>query len=398
MRLNTESAFATDGSGTLGNFVDVPFVEGTATVMLERDMLNPEYAQQHLDGRPTQLRGLKRATLTFTLNLAPTGTAASNAVAQVQGALGEILKNVMGGEVLATGTTINDAGAAATDFDVTVATTLDAGQAVGVSINSILEARPIKVKTASNLTFRYNFSAAPSNGATVNAAATYYLTQDPNTSMQFILEGAEQTDRWTVLGGQLDSMAMEIPIGQLPKITFTLKFANWLYGDDAATNLTGSALGVASYTSVAPVHVTGHFFYTTYSAVTAVTSLPISQFTFSPGLAYVPITSPAGTQTISRWRRNRVAPVATGSFVQPFETFNQFDHRDDATLKQMLFQWGTAAGSTVLLDIPTAQVVNVQREGGEDVASETVSFECQLDQGTTGTTDQTDSAFRIHLL
>ena len=69
------------------------------------DSLDPQQqVQSRLEYREEVL-GKRSAKLTFTMNLAPTGTAAASGVSAVTGALGTILKAVMGGESKGAGTT-----------------------------------------------------------------------------------------------------------------------------------------------------------------------------------------------------------------------------------------------------------------------------------------------------
>lgn len=395
LRVWSESSFATDGTGTLANFVDVPFVEGSLSMDLTQEMLNPEYAQQHLDGRPTQRLGLKRCTLGFSINLAPTGAAAGNATAAQRSPLGVLLRAVMGGEDLGTGSTINDATPGASENDWTSASGVQLGSIIGMVTDAgRFEARPVRTRSTNTVTNRLAFSEAPDNSDVAYSSATYFLTQDPQESLQFIVEGAESQDRFVLLGCQASSVSLELPIGQLPRMTFQFQGASWLYGDDAATNLTASALASASYTLTSPVHVVGSVFLQDYDVDTLPSALPVSSITLTPSIAYVPQTSPSGVQTIARWRRNRTAPALTGSFVVPFETYAHFDERDTLDLKQLFVQIGDSPGNAVALDVPTMQIINVQPTT-DDIRGVKVDFESHLDQRTSGTGDRSKTPFRI---
>ncbi len=401
MRLNTESSFCADGSATLANYVDVPFVEGSCTALLDREMLNPEYAQQHKYGYPTQLTGLRSCSLTFAVNLAGTGVAAGSATTAVQSPLGEILAAVMGGETLGVGSSVASGGAV-TGFVAGSATGLAQGTFAGMLTDNAAvnyEVRPIKTVSGSTVTLRLNYSEAPDTSDIIYSGATYYLTQDPQSSLQVILEGYEQTDRWLLRGLQLESMGLELPIGQLPRMTFTLKGVLWDQGDGTGGVLTGSALGVASYARTSPTHVSGSLFYQTASTVTLPTATAASALVYNPHLSYIPQTSASAqsTDTIARWVADRVAPVMDGSFTVPFEDFSYFDDRDNKTLKQVFLQIGNTQGSTVVIDIPQAQIVNVTRDGGDGIASQTVLWAAQVDDQTSGTGDRSDSPFRIGL-
>ena len=403
LRMDTETTFASDLTASLGGFVDVPAIEGSVTLVVTTDVLNPEYLQQHIDERAEGILGRKSARLTFAMNLASTGTAAASGVTAVQGALGEILKAVMGGEDLGVGSTINDAGVAATDFDVTTATGFTAGTAIGVVAGGVTQWRVIEVVTGFNLTPKLAFSTAPANGAVVNSCASYYLTQNPTGTLQFVLQGAEGNDGWVTLGCQLESMAIDVTSAALPRITFTFLCANWLHGSDAAgaANLDNYTIAAATYSNVSPtVAVDGQYTQQTVNTQTynATTSRPsVSSETWACSIRYAPVTSPSGTQTIAQFRRERTAPVITGTFRVPYEGETWFDVRTDREDKAFVRQIGTAAGGTVLLEAATAQVVDVQRVDEGGLAYVEVSWEGRNDTETGGTPDQEESAFRIHL-
>lgn len=398
LRVSTEASFATDRTGDLAsNFTDVPFVEGSLQMVNDVEMLNPMYAQQFKDGHPTQLTGLKACTLSYSLNLASTGTAAVSGTTAVQGALGQILKEVLGGESLAAGTTVSSATDAAT-LTATTTAVISTGCALGwVNSAGDLEARPVRqVPGSSRINMRMAFSATASASDILYRSATYHLGEDPTGSLQHLIQGEESDDAWLQLGQQIEGMSLDVPVGQLPKITFNFKGAQYLTNTSTTGTITGS-LTAATYTNVSPSHFVGGVHIANYDS-SSPTELHVSSITINPAVTYVPQTSPGGTNTIKRWVRNRVAPVVSGSFVVPYEDLTHWIDRDAETRKQLIVQIGTSAGSTVLLDFPTIQITNVQRNGGDAIASSTVEWVAQRDDRTVGNTDLNKSAFRIHLL
>lgn len=404
LRVWTESTFASDGTGTLANYTDVPAVEGSVSVTLGQETLNPEHLQQHTDGYPEQSLGRKSCSISMSLILAPTGSAAGDATAAQQSALGELLAAVMGGENLGTGdvvqaspapTTTAFAGAAASSRN------LDDGAAVGIlrGASSALQLREIQARSSETLTLKLALSNAAQTSDVIYGCATYYLAQDPTASLQFIVEGSEQDDRWLLMGCQLESMAIDVPINQLPRITLTFKGATWLHGASTAGVLTGSALGTASYTLVSPVHVDGDFRVATVGTdtLTAGTSIPISALTLTPALGYLEIPSPQGTEGVYRFRRGRNAPAVRGSFRTFYEDTTWLTARDNKTAKAVWFQLGDVQGKAVLLSLPRVQIVDVQRVDAGGVAGQEVTFVARLDSDVTATNDLAVSPFRIHL-
>lgn len=404
MRLRVEPTFATDATATLAQYTDVPFIEGSLSVTLIEEMLNPEYAQQHLDGYPVQLVGKRACAVSFSLNLAPTGTAGASGVAQVEGALGTLLKTVMGAQNLATGDDVQASPSpTTTGFTVAnaAANNLLAGCAIGVGTGAsgAIEAREIESVATNALTLKMALSGAPSSGEDVRAFASYWLDQNPSTTLQFIVEGAEQDDRWLLLGCQLESMSLEMSLDQLPRITFQMRGVRWIHGGDTATSLIGAAIAAATYTAVAPTRVAGEVLWQTVGTSTRPDPLAISSLSIEPALGYVPVPSPSGTNGVSSWRRNRVAPVAKGSLTVPFGAETEYvDVRAAKTLKCLFAQWGTTAGGIVLVSLPTVQIVDVQMADAGGIRSQKVDFVAQLDGDTaSGTTDRERSAWRIHL-
>lgn len=404
LRVISESNFATDQTASLASFVDVPFREGTATVELTTDSLDPMQSVQHLDQYRKEVLGKRSAKLTFTLNLAPTGTAAGTSTPAVQGALGLLLKASMGGEQLGTGSTVVSA-ASGSSITVTSAAGFAAGTACGwVNGSGQLEVREIESISTNTLTLKYAFSSTPTATNVIYSGATYYLTQDPQESLQFLMAGYESDDRFLLLGGQLTSLALAVdPTGAaLPSVQLTYEFANYLESDETASSITG-AIGNAAYTNYNPIvgHA-GHLLFPTVGTATysANDLVHASAIGFTPKVVFQRVTSPSGENTVLRWRRSRQAPVIEGTFTEPFQNLDRLTGRDARTDKAVWLQLGRSAGSTVMLSAPTVQIVNPQRAAdGGGLAATTVAWKGRLDEDTgASVTDLAKSAFRIHLI
>lgn len=403
LRVLSESTFASDGTGTLGNYTYVPFNEGTGTMTLTTDSLDPQFAvQSRIEGRKDVL-GKRSATLQFTMNLAPTGTAADDGNSAVQGALGLILKAVMGGQKLGTGTTFT--GGTATQPTVTSAAGFEAGAAIGwVNGNGVLEVREIESISSGTITLKLGFSAAPSNGEDAIAAATYYLTENPSESLQFLVEGVESQDRWLLLGGQcVGGMTLNLdPSGaSIPTVQFSLTFADYKTSSETAGSITGT-LSAASYSNYEPIvgHV-GELRCVTVGAATLTTSSVVhcSALAFTPKIAYVPVPSPSGTNGIYRWRAGRANPPAEGTFTTFFEDLTYWTARDNRTDKAIFYTMGTTAGEALLISEPTVQIKNPQRAAADEIAGQTISFSGRRDTDVgASTTEIAKSPFRIHLV
>jgi hypothetical protein len=401
LRLYVEPAgsFAVAHEGTLGDFSDVPFIEGTANAELMQDMLPANLAQQFLDGYALELLGKQSNKFTFQMFLAGTGVAANGSTSAVSGPLGTILKNVMGGETLAMGSAIATA-TSASQFDVTATqgSRFSAGVGIAVPINGAMHARELKTVATDTLSTKIALPSTPSVAAVVYRAATYYLTENPDTSFQVVLEGAEADDRWVLRGMQVTSIRFELQPGQTPKVTFEMTGTTW-------ANLGAGSLAVASYLNTVAYAIQDSQLLVqtvgtnTYSGA----EIHASTIEFNPNLAFVPVTSPGGSETVYRWRRGRSAPVLSGEWVSPYEDTSWFSARDNRTTKHVAYQIGnsvpTANLGTMLITVPRAQITDVQRVAdGNGLAGQKVAFKAGLDSDATDqTTELRRSAFRVHL-
>lgn len=399
-RLYEEPAgsLAVDHTGTLGDFHDLPLQEG-GTLELLKDVLDPMTHAQHLDQWRTQIFGKKSATFNFTMLLCSRNDISDGDLTP----LTRLLKIVMGGYEANDTTTFSGASSGSV-FTLSTATTYEGGGVIGrLNAAGDLEAREIESKSGSTITTKYAFSSTPSTGALTYSGITCYLTQDPNTSVQMIVEGFEPQDRWLLLGGQCQSLAMNVdPTGEsLPTMTFNLLFCNWLYHSEVAGSIS-AALALATYNDFLPMsgHDAALRLVTPGSATFSSTHVVhVSEMTFNPKIVFIPVTSPSGTNTVYRWRRSRQAPVMEGSFTTFYEDTSLFTLRDNSTRKAIWYQIGSTPGQTVLVSVPNAQIVNAQRVDAAQIAGQQMAFQSELDSDVTGTaTDLRKSAFRIHFL
>ena len=411
LRVWTETTFCSDGTGTLGNFTDVPVKEGSmeSPVAPYETIDHGALVQYRWDYREEIIGKQKPVQLKFTMALAPTGTAAGNTTAAVAGALGVLLKACMGGESLGTGDKASTGWTSSAGTVQGVSSDgFPAGNAVGwVNGSSVLEAREVEQQqSATGVTTKRAFSGTPANNDVLYASATYYLTSDPSSSLQFIVEGLELQDRWLLLGCQMTSVSLSLPIGSdnaIPEITFTFESTKWMYGDDCATNLTGSALGTATYSNFNPIAgFAGRFMVQTVTTATYTGStVDVSAVSFDPKWKFQRVNSPSGTMATLRWLASRQsAPCVEGSFTTYFSDYTRFDWRDLKTDLALSYQIGTAAGSAILITAPTVQATEVNRVSDNGIAGETVKWKARKDGETVegSSTDLGLSPFRIHLL
>ncbi len=399
LRVAIETTFATDGTMSIGDFVDVPANEGSVQAATPRDTHDPGFlVQSRMEGRE-HILGVKKPTLAFTVNLAPTGTAAGSATAAVQGALGRLLKAVMGGEKLGTGTTFA-AGSTTTLVNVTSATGFEAGAGIGwVNTSGVLETREIESIATNAITLKHAFSGAPAAAAVAYASATYFMTENPSSTLQFFLQGVEEDDNWLIMGAQaLGGMTVGLDMGGLPTVAFNFTGADFRRKNEI-TNV--PAFAAATYTNYAPIAADSgslRIFTVGTSALTDASLVHASAIEFTPKVNFVAVPSVSGTNTVYKWRAGRANPPAEGSFTTFFESLEWFTDFESRADKAIAYQMGVTAGATVLLTAPTVQVINPQRADANEIASQTVTWMARRDTDTANaTTEIAKSPFRIHL-
>lgn len=405
LKVIVESTFASDATSSPGvaSFAFVPANENSATLTITQDELDPNFnVQSRFQGRERVL-GKKSATLKFTINLAPTGTAAGNATASVTSALGILLKATMGNETLDTGTKFSTGWTAITG-DVLSGSGITAGNFIGwTNSGGVVEWRQVKSRSSNTITLSHGFSGAPANNDICYACAGYSFAEDPSQSLQFIVYGQNTNDRWLVLGCQaMGGFEISVdPSGKaIPTITFNFSAANWLTSAQTAASITGT-IPTATYSAYSPiVGYAGEFrMFTVGTPTLATTSrIHVSAITWKPKVAFVPVTSPSGTQTIYRWRGSRANPPVEGTFSTFMEDLTWWTGRTNLTDYCQQYTMGTAAGSAVILSAPTCQVLNPQRAASDqEIEGQTISFAGRMNSDTALTTELATSPVFIGL-
>lgn len=398
MAVYTEPAgsFAVDHTSTTADFLDVCFIEMTASLALNHAQLEPMCVQQYLSAKEKSVLGVKGATLSFQMILAPTGIAANASTSSPDhddSAQLRIFKAVMGG---LRGNIEGSAVATATSSSAFVVTGTEgsqftAGGSVGLlrGTNSQLDVREIKTVSTDTVTLKQALANATVIADVVYQGTTAYLTDNPNTSLQFVVEGAEPDDRWALYGGQCTGMQFEFPINDFPKVTFTIEFANWL-------SLSSQAITNASYLNDVPTYVFGEYL----AQVTGTSTrqiIDVQQMSFAPQIVFAKITSPSGTNGITQWQITRAVPVCTVQFTQMYQDLTWFTARDARSDYHLQMQIGNTAGGTVTVVVPTAQISDVQRVDNGGFAGQQITATARMDSNATDqTTEIRRSGLRIH--
>lgn len=402
VRFKSENAFAVDETAFLGNFQYLPIREDSFSITLDEPPIDPGFMlQSRADGRK-QVFGPLKATCTFTLNLAPTGVPAGSGSVAQQGPLGAILKAVMGGEYLATGSAFTGAGTALSPVVQSIAGFTSGSQIGWINSSGIMETRTVKALATGSIDLDYAFSGTPANADVCYGAATYFTTEDPLETLQFVVAGSESDDRWVLLGGQCTSFAQAVDVtgAALPAVTITITFADWKDSSEAAGSITGG-LADAEYLLTSPiVGFEGEFRVNTIGSTSFSASdlVHVSALDISPKVMFVPVTSPNGKNTIYRWRGDKLTPPVEGSFTTFFEDLKWFNARKNKTDLSLSYQMGTEPGFTVVQSIPTIQIINPQRAAQGSIAGQTVAYQARRNINTSSSAVLPKAAFKLHLM
>ena len=383
-------AFAVDRT-TSGSFSDMPYREGSESYNPLPGLLPSERVQQRKDGYPLEVQGPLSADLTFTTSIGSVGSAnaagdgVSSSTAAQAGWL-KLLKIMLGG--LDEGNAGTDVAAAtdATDFEVTSAAGFTKGGAFGRirSGDGRLEAREVGAISGTDLTSRIALSETPSGSDVIYAATTAYPTEDPDTSLQAKVIGANTEDRFLLLGGQLTSLAFELSLGAIPTFTPGFTFADWKRADEAATAFNTGLVPLATFDRYEEIVFHNSEVMVVPVAATARDVLDTPQLSVTSQVAFARAGSPSGVNTYLRHVRKRAAP----SFEVQFHVYaDEWDTWDAARRNRGRYyfqcQAGSIPGETMLFVLPSCQVINVTPGDVEGLRTALVTMRASNDSDDT---------------
>lgn len=421
-----EGTFAT--AEAVGNFTDLPVVEGSSTFVGLQEHLEPQVMQQFVhDFRDSKMvLGKKSSTLALTSYLAGTGAPVNglSAVPYLTTTWAQylLLKTLMGGAYQ--GSTALNALTVTTGVPTTTNVPITtnhgtnfalAGSAYAVVLpNGTIEAREILSFSASAVVPKVAHSVAPATGAQVYWPTTFYLVEGTSAnlgSLQFLCEGVEAGDEFSLYGGQ-GTLAVDITTGQIAKMSVQIQGASWARSTLRTFTAPTSIPGFSPISNVASELIIGSG-AAGVSLVNAAAQtrnlVPHSQSTWTPGMAVTPITSPEGllSSNCIGYKRARGRAI-TGSFVtygddgNATATWHGADaNRYDYSINQQI---GMTTAGIVLLTAPTVQISAAPaRSDANGLYGLTVNWAGRNDAAVTRDDAATTaaavgrSAFRIHV-
>lgn len=399
--IEPNGSYAVDNTSNLsGDFVDVPYVEGSAQTNNGLSWLDPQTTKQYLDSYDEKIAGPKSCTLSFDALLSPPTTSLTGNGAPITEStwwLARLLKTIMGSltaPATSGATTEVQSGTTSTVVNVTTGhgVRFSKGTGIGCVVNGRYEYREVLSVSTDAVSVKVAFSGTPTTSSTVRASYTFALTENPDASLQLVLEGAEAYNRFAFLGLQ-GGFSLDVTTGQLPKISFALTGASWM-------KLSNAALAAASITNFKPSASFNSEFIAATVGSTTRTVVHAQGETWTPGITYEPVSSSSGVETIARMRRVRNRAVS-GQF-NPYFDSSGLDWHALAAARTKLAMFKQIGSSTseggVLLSAPTVQILTPQRAQNGNLDALQVQWEGRHDEAVASpTTDFHRSAFRIHL-
>jgi len=239
--------------------------------------------------------------------------------------------------------------------------------------------------------------SAPAAGAQFYPMLTVYPTETGHTSKRFQVMHSSTGAQYHMYGCQMASLALDLPIGGLPKATMKYQAAYW---KRSAISFPSSA--TLENCNVKPITGGSVAWADVGSTTRAILSPSSIEVSFDMGLA--PLMGPAANQqtyqTINGWVRTKCVPTVkiTCPWETTFETLFDTDG-SSTTHKQMMITLSAGNdGSALALYFPRLYPVGMRPSAVTDVNGVNyVVATFQGREGTTTTNDMTRSAFRIGL-
>lgn len=369
LRVYTEAAgsatFGVDASASIASFKDVQHKSAAFTrdqVMSRNEALVQRPFYEFLD-----ILGPKSCTLNLETDLTPTGSPitptfyAGSPPSAPTFALGTILHAIFGGYRTNEGSTESGVDAIGT---VTVGTGHGSrwtkGSVIGVVSSGGVHARQVQSIATDTISFATPLAAVTTSGSAVYGAHTFYLTDDPNTSLQFVVEEADRENIWWLRGMQSAGFTLTLNLAQLWGMSLNLKGVAWDHDDDVASPLGGSALSAATLTDGEPIHGIDGQVWMEYGS--SCVPADVSAVSVTIKLNFEPLPSLAGVNGAVRWKLKLEPPQVEAQFTVPATDsaglFNII--REAREILPIGIQCGNTAGKIAYIGLPRCQVTNIQ--------------------------------------
>lgn len=385
------SGFA-DHSGTIGDFWDVPAIEGSIDFKPDPQNIDKKLLRQERDQWSGSLRGTETATMSFeipwflsTLRSVAGGSPAAIAATPTS----KLLAAWLGGCALGTSM---DADADCTVSLLKTADNANALEGCGVAwadTTGRMFCREV-VKVDTDLTLDQALPSAPVAADYLYRGIDLYLANRITTnvtSFQFLLNGPDyDNDCWLMQGGQcLTAPVMTFKNGERPTIKFSFDFAKCSKKHALlATN------PIITYTNVNEVLVSDGIF-TAYAIdltnpdvpVAIKSALMVSDYSFDfASTKYQKITSPGTVGSIGGYIMVGDSPKVVGKFTLPWEVDDEtfYDLHISQAPITMNFQVGSSeTAGCFMIKIGGATITDWQIVRKNGLVEQEISWSANID-------------------
>lgn len=394
-------SFGIDGTGTLASFLDLrsmesPFSPPAASLPDQR-------VRAYRVDQPRDRFGFRSTAWDWSGHLVSHGTALNAAASppSIDG-LGTVIKAMMGGRSIAAGSTV-----AASPSPTTTGFTLASGHGSRVTAGKIVwvadsvgRFHPAKIKTVSTdaVTLACALGFTPASGAVVLNSETFFEADDPNTSLQFIVEGENRNGDAFVLLGCHGSLSLGLTHGQLATVSAQWQVARYLDSASSAGDPVAAGALTHSLTGSLPVPFTASsIIFCPSGATTRVTPI-VESFTLNMNHAWQAAMSINGVDGVAE--RKRVPSEVTAVLTVAVDDTNPdryWQDRDSGTTYQVLLNLNDqTAGGLLAIEMGTVQIRDVKRVMKNGLRYQEVSVLALADDNATDkTTDIRRSPVRI---
>lgn len=364
VRAAIESSFATDGTGTMGNFFSVRTDVGKTMGPAPKQIaiaVDPMRSFRG-DSRASEL-GFKNTSMTVGGQLCSVGTEIGNGVTTTKDGISKIGEAIFGGYRTAEGSAVASGGST-TGCVVSAGDGVHflAGQIIFVETaagSGLYQPTFVQSRSTDTLTFGLALSFSPANTAKVLNTQMLFETDQPTSTLQWLVEFTRDRDRIFLYAGCAGNFTIEWPLGQPLMWSSQQDVTTWIHDDELATPQGGSALSVAySYDAGTPVIGRGNtVHFGPANASTRVTP-DVAEITFDPGVTNLPIPSHNGTEGRAGYERASGEAVATITVKAGTETYK--DAHAAGTEYRLFAQAGNLGGKQIALHLPRCQIVDIE--------------------------------------
>lgn len=364
-------SYSTNLSGTV-TFKDVRAISGEFETIEEK--LENQTMQQRLDNTEPKIPSRRRSSMTLESYLVGSGVAVSGSTYAAKHSQADLLSTIMGGYYVTSGSTLSGVQTAGALTQSATASDKYAGSVVGIFNSSSNRLECARVKDYNTGTrgmiLEHQLPFVPGATLPVYGSANCYLAEDPDKSVQFLVEG-QDSDFEFYLQGLQGNFGLTFANGELLQVSYELEGATWQTGST-------HTLVEASYVEGNPLPIVdSRFLFYIHSASSAAphACIPVNAWELTPNLTYVDVTTPCNKTNILRKRRSRSVPVAQGSFTAYFQDRSWWNALSADTRFGLAIQVGSVPGNTVYISCPYVQITEVSAVGAEELQGVQVSFE-----------------------